>query len=286
MKIKYLTKKAVLRFIDRALKEDIGDGDHSTLASIPDHLEQKAQLLVKDHGILAGVELAKWIFARIDKSLKIETFLKDGDEIDKGDIVLTVEGKVRSILSSERLVLNCMQRMSGIATYTKKMTELIKGTSVQLLDTRKTAPNFRICEKWAVKIGGAENHRFGLYDMIMLKDNHVDYAGGVKEAVQATLKYIKENDLDLKIEVETRSISEVEEVLETGGVDVIMLDNMLPSTMKEALKIIGNKCKTEASGGITEKNILEIAETGVDYISVGALTHSYKSLDLSLKAVK
>jgi nicotinate-nucleotide pyrophosphorylase (carboxylating) len=179
-----------------------------------------------------------------------------------------------------------MQRMSGIATYTKKMTELIKGTSVQLLDTRKTAPNFRICEKWAVKIGGGENHRFGLYDMIMLKDNHVDYAGGVKEAIQATLKYIKENDLDLKIEVETRSISEVEEVLETGGVDVIMLDNMLPSTMKEALKIIDNKCKTEASGGITEKNILEIAETGVDYISVGALTHSYKSLDLSLKAVK
>lgn len=286
MKIKYLTKQAVLRFIDRALKEDIGDGDHSTIASIPEHLEQKAQLLAKDHGILAGVELTKWIFARIDKSLKVETFLKDGDEIEKGDIVLTVEGKVRSILSSERLVLNCMQRMSGIATYTKKMTELIKGTSVQLLDTRKTTPNFRICEKWAVKIGRGENHRFGLYDMIMLKDNHVDYSGGIKEAIQATLKYLDENNLDLKIEVETRSISEVEEVLETGGVDVIMLDNMLPSTMKEALKIIDNRCKTEASGGITEKNILEIAETGVDYISVGALTHSYKSLDLSLKAVK
>lgn len=286
MKIKYLTKEAVLRFVDRALKEDIGNGDHSTLASIPEHLEQKAQLLVKDQGILAGVDLTKWIFARIDKNLKIETFLKDGDEIEKGDIVLTVEGKVRSILSAERLVLNCMQRMSGIATYTKKMTELIKGTGVQLLDTRKTAPNFRICEKWAVKIGGGENHRFGLYDMIMLKDNHVDYAGGVKEAIQATLKYIEENDLDLKIEVETRNISEVEEVLETGGVDVIMLDNMLPSTMKEALQLIDNKCKTEASGGISEKNILEIAETGVDYISVGALTHSYKSLDLSLKAVK
>ncbi|MDP4680776.1 MAG: carboxylating nicotinate-nucleotide diphosphorylase [Cyclobacteriaceae bacterium] len=286
MKIKYLTKKAIVQFIDRALKEDIGDGDYSTLSSIPEDLEQKAQLLVKDHGILAGVELTKWIFARVDQTVKVNTFFKDGQEIEHGDIVLSLEGNVRSILSAERLVLNCMQRMSGIATYTNKMTELIKGTGVQLLDTRKTTPNFRICEKWAVKIGGGENHRFGLYDMIMLKDNHVDYAGGVRKAIQATLKYLEQNQLDLKIEVETRNLSEVEEVLEVGGIDVIMLDNMLPSTMKEALKMIDKRYKTEASGGISEKNIREIAETGIDYISVGVLTHSYNSLDLSLKAIK
>lgn len=286
MKIKYLTKEAVLRFIDRALKEDIGDGDHSSLSSIPEDLEQTAQMLVKDEGILAGVEMAQWIFARFDKTLQVEVHMKDGQPMKNGDIVLTVKGKVRSILSTERLVLNCIQRMSGIATYTAKMMELIKGTGVQLLDTRKTTPNFRLCEKWAVKIGGAENHRFGLYDMIMLKDNHVDYAGGIKAAIEATQKYLTDKKKKLKVEIETRSLDEVREVVETGGVDVIMLDNMLPSTMKEALQIIGNKYKTEASGGITEKNIREIAETGVDYISVGALTHSCTSLDLSLKAVK
>ncbi len=287
MKTKYLTKKALLQFIDRALKEDIGDGDHSSLASIPADMEQTAQLLAKDEGILAGVELARWIFARFDKSLKVDVFLRDGDKIKSGDVVLTVSGKARSILSTERLVLNCMQRMSGIATYTRKMTELIRGTGVQLLDTRKTTPNFRICEKWAVKIGGAENHRFGLYDMVMLKDNHIDYAGGITQAIAATKKYLKDNQKeDLKIEVETRSLDEVREVVKEGGVEVIMLDNMLPSMMKEALTIIGKNYKTEASGGITEKNIKDIAETGVDYISVGALTHSCASLDLSLKAVK
>ncbi len=287
MKTKYLTKKALLQFIDRALKEDIGDGDHSSLASIPADMEQTAQLLAKDEGILAGVELARWIFARFDKSLKVDVFLRDGDKMKSGDVVLTVSGKARSILSTERLVLNCMQRMSGIATYTRKMTELIRGTGVQLLDTRKTTPNFRICEKWAVKIGGAENHRFGLYDMVMLKDNHIDYAGGITQAIAATKKYLKDNQKeDLKIEVETRSLDEVREVVKEGGVEVIMLDNMLPSMMKEALTIIGKNYKTEASGGITEKNIKDIAETGVDYISVGALTHSCASLDLSLKAVK
>ncbi|MFY0651278.1 MAG: carboxylating nicotinate-nucleotide diphosphorylase [Cyclobacteriaceae bacterium] len=286
LKIKYLTKEAVLRFVDRALKEDIGDGDHSSLSSIPQDLEQKAKLISKDEGVLAGVQLAEWIFARYDKTVAIDVKIKDGEEISTGDTVLLLEGKARSILSAERLILNCIQRMSGIATYTKKMTELIRGTGVQILDTRKTTPNFRICEKWAVKIGGAENHRFGLYDMIMLKDNHIDYAGGIEKAVTSTKKYLKDNKKDLKIEVETRTLSEVTEAIESGGVDVIMLDNMLPSMMKEALQIIDGRCKTEASGGITEKNIREIAQTGVDYISVGALTHSYRSLDLSLKAIK
>ena len=286
MKIKYLTKEAVLKFVDRALIEDIGDGDHSSLSSIPEDLSSKAQLLVKDQGVLAGMQLAKWIVARFDKTIQFEAYLKDGQEVKTGDVAFMLEGNARSILSVERLVLNCMQRMSGIATYTKKMTDLIAGTDVKLLDTRKTTPNFRLCEKWAVKIGGGENHRYGLYDMIILKDNHVDYAGGIKNAIVAAQKYLKDSNKDLKIEVETRSLDEVKEVLETGGVDVIMLDNMLPSMMKEALHLIGGKYETEASGGITEKNIRDIAETGVDYISVGALTHSYESLDFSLKAVK
>ena len=243
-------------------------------------------MLVKGEGILAGVELAKMIFDKVDKNLKLEVFIEDGNEVKPGDIAFIVKGKARSILTSERLVLNCMQRMSGIATYTKKLTDMIKGTGAQLLDTRKTTPNFRICEKWAVKIGGGENHRYGLYDMILLKDNHVDYAGGIKNAISSTQRYLKGLDKDLKIEIETRTIQEVKEVMETGGVDIIMLDNMLPSMMQEALMIINKKYKTEASGGITEKSIKEIAETGVDYISVGALTHSYQSLDLSLKAIK
>jgi len=286
MKIDYLTKSAISKFINSALKEDLGDGDHTSLSSIPKELEDQAKLLVKGEGILAGVELAEMIFKKVDKNLKLEILIKDGKEVKSGDVAFIVRGKARSILASERLVLNCMQRMSGIATYTKKMTEMIKGTGAQLLDTRKTAPNFRICEKWAVKIGGGENHRYGLYDMILLKDNHVDYAGGIKNAIESTQKYLKDLNKDLKIEIETRTIQEVKEVMETGGVDVIMLDNMLPSMIKEALRIINKKYKTEASGGITEKSIKEIAETGVDYISVGALTHSYQSLDLSLKAIK
>ncbi|MEP2024070.1 MAG: carboxylating nicotinate-nucleotide diphosphorylase [Reichenbachiella sp.] len=286
MKIKYLTKKAIFKFIDSALKEDIGDGDHSTLSSIPEDLEQEARLLIKGDGVIAGIQLAEWIFKRFDPELEVTVLKQDGDVVSEGEVGLTVKGKARSILSTERLVLNCMQRMSGIATYTRELTDMIKHTHAQLLDTRKTAPNFRICEKWAVKIGGGENHRFGLYDMVMLKDNHVDYAGGIKAAVASTKKYLADNDKDLRIEVETRNLDEVRDAIEVGGVDVIMLDNMLPSAMREAIQIIGGKCKTEASGGITEKNIKEMAETGVDYISIGALTHSYTSLDISLKAVK
>jgi len=285
MKIDYLTKSAISKFIDNALKEDIGDGDHTSLSSIPDKMEDQAKLLVKGEGILAGVALAEMIFKKVDKDLKLEVFIEDGKEVKTGEVAFIVKGKAQSILTSERLVLNCMQRMSGIATYTKRMTDMIKGTRAQLLDTRKTTPNFRICEKWAVKIGGGENHRYGLYDMILLKDNHVDYAGGIKNAIESTQKYLKNLNKDLKIEIETRTIQEVREVMEVGGVDVIMLDNMLPSMMLEALQIINKKYKTEASGGITEKSIKEIAETGVDYISVGALTHSYQSLDLSLKAI-
>jgi len=286
LEIKYLTKPAVLKFIDAALKEDIGDGDHSTLGAIPNDLNHEAQLLIKGDGIIAGLNLAQWIFARLDKTLEVKLLLKDGDDVKFGDVGLTVKGNAQSILTSERLVLNCMQRMSGIATYTHKLSSIIDGTGVKLLDTRKTTPNFRLCEKWAVKIGGGENHRYGLYDMIILKDNHVDYAGGIKVAITATQKYLKNKNKDLKIEIETRNIDEVKQVLDVGGIDVIMLDNMLPSVMKEALNLIDGKYKTEASGGITEKNIREIAETGIDFISVGALTHSYYSLDLSLKAVK
>lgn len=286
MKINYLSKTTVNAFIDHALKEDIGDGDHSSLGSIPDSLLHEAELIIKDDGIIAGIELAGWIFNRLDDTLELDVYVKDGDEVKAGDIGFKVKGKARSILSAERLVLNCLQRMSGIATYTHKMTRLLKGTSVKLLDTRKTTPNFRICEKWAVQIGGGKNHRFGLYDMVMLKDNHVDYAGGVKAAIDSMREYLQRTEKDLRIEIETRNLEEVKEVMDVGGVDVIMLDNMLPSVMKEAINIIGGKYETEASGGITEKNIREIAETGVDYISVGALTHSYTSVDISLKAVK
>ncbi len=286
MKFDYLTKQAINKFIDSALKEDIGDGDHTTLSSIPEDLEQEAVITAKSEGVLAGVELATWIFARLDSTLAVEPLKKDGDAVDEGEKVMTIKGKARSILSAERLVLNCMQRMSGIATGASKMSHLIRHTNAKLLDTRKTTPNFRICEKWAIKIGGGENHRFGLFDMILLKDNHIDYAGGIKSAIASTKKYLKTTGKDLKIEVETRNLAEVKEALEAGGADVIMLDNMLPSAMVEAVQLINGQCKTEASGGVTEKNIKDIAETGVDYISVGALTHSYQSMDLSLTAVK
>lgn len=286
MNIDYLSHEAIAQFIDTALKEDVGDGDHTTLSSIPENLEQKAQALIKGNGIIAGMQLAAQIFARVDPQLEVELLKKDGDIVQEGEMALNVAGNARSILTAERLVLNCMQRMSGIATYTHNMTDLIRHTKARLLDTRKTTPNFRLCEKWAVKIGGGTNHRFGLFDMILLKDNHIDYAGGVSQAIQGAKKYLMSTGKNLKIEVETRNLSEVQEALDTGGVDVIMLDNMLPSVMQEAVQLIGNRCKTEASGGVTEKNIKEIAETGVDYISVGALTHSYQSLDISLKAVK
>src|SRR5882724_3994054 len=281
----YLSEKAIKEFIHSALAEDIGEGDHSSLATIPSNKISKAKLLVKADGIIAGVELAEKIFSEVDPSLQITFLKKDGDAMTKGDIAFEVHGKARSILSGERLVLNGMQRMSGIATFTNHLCKLIEGTSAQLMDTRKTTPNFRLMEKWAVAIGGGRNHRFALYDMIMLKDNHIDVAGGITAAVSNTLKYLKEKDKDkkLKIEVETRNLTEVKEALATNSVDVIMLDNMSLDEMKEAVKLINGKCKSEASGGITESTLRAVAECGVDYISMGALTHSAKSLDLSLK---
>jgi nicotinate-nucleotide pyrophosphorylase (carboxylating) len=282
----YLTEKSISDFIAMALAEDIGDGDHSSLASIPGDAQNQARLLVKGDGILAGVELAGYIFSAVDPTLQVEVLMQDGATIKYGDVALTVKGKAQSILTAERLVLNCMQRMSGIATYTHHLTELIKGTGAKLLDTRKTTPNFRIMEKWAVVIGGGHNHRFGLFDMIILKDNHVDYAGGIKEAIVATQQYLKEKGKDLRIEVETRNLDEVKQAIETGGIHRIMLDNMTPEMMREAVAMIGGKFETEASGGITETTIRSVAECGVDYISVGALTHSIKSIDLSLKAYK
>ncbi|MFN3404586.1 MAG: carboxylating nicotinate-nucleotide diphosphorylase [Cytophagaceae bacterium] len=282
----YLNKQAINDFIDAALQEDVGDGDHSSLASIPANEENKAQLLVKDNGIVAGVELAEIIFARVNKNLKVNIHIKDGSAIKYGDIVLDVEGNARSILLAERLVLNCMQRMSGIATKTFKLNQLIQHTGCKLLDTRKTTPNFRLPEKWAVAIGGGINHRFGLFDMIILKDNHVDFAGGIEKAIKATKDYLVRTGKKLKIEVETRNLEEIKQVLKVGGIDRIMLDNMDIPTLKEAVALINKQYETEASGGITEETIAAIASTGVDYISVGALTHSVKSLDLSLKAIK
>lgn len=285
----YLSPNLIENFVVNALKEDIGIGDFSTLACIPEDAVQSAQLLVKGNGILAGVELAKIIFSTIDKSLQVQTLIGDGAVVKKGDVALLVQGKARSILSAERLVLNCMQRMSGIATYTNYLSSFLCGTKAKLLDTRKTTPNFRIAEKWAVAIGGGINHRFGLFDMIMLKDNHIDYAGGIANALQRTHNYLKENQLDLKIVIETRNLAEVAEVLKAEqdanwAIQRILLDNMPIAMLQEAVQLIQGKYETEASGGITEQTIAAIAQTGVDYISVGALTHSAKSLDLSLKA--
>jgi nicotinate-nucleotide pyrophosphorylase (carboxylating) len=267
------------------LAEDVGNGDHTTLATIPADKIGKAQLMVKENGIIAGVELAEKIFLYLDKDFKITSFIKDGEPIEKGQIAFQVEGNIQKILQAERLVLNCMQRMSGIATYTKFLNSKLKGLHTKLLDTRKTTPGFRFFEKWAVKIGGGENHRFGLYDMIMIKDNHIDFAGGVKPAIQKVKTYLIKNNLNLKIEVEARTLEHVKEIMEEGGIHRIMLDNFTPKNLKEAIKIINKKYETEASGGITEETIRDYAETGVDYISVGALTHQIKSLDLSLKAI-
>jgi nicotinate-nucleotide pyrophosphorylase (carboxylating) len=271
-------------FIRKSLQEDIGDGDHSTLACIPSEAIGKAQLLVKESGVLAGVEVAKRIYELVDPSLRLTFNKKDGDPIQVGDIVFEVIGSSRNILSTERLVLNCMQRMSGIATQTAQVLKVIEGCSTRILDTRKTTPGMRFLEKWAVKIGGGENHRFGLYDMIMLKDNHIDYAGGIKMAIEKTQAYLIQTGKKLKIEIEVRSMSELDEVLENGGVDRIMLDNFTPDMLKGALAKIPSTYETEASGGITLENIRPYAETGVQFISIGALTHSVKSLDLSLKA--
>ena len=282
----YLTEQAIFQFIDAGIKEDVGDGDHSTLSSIPKEANGTAHLIIKDEGILAGIQLSEKIFHRLDKGLQIEVLIKDGSPVKHKDIALKVTGRVHSILLAERLVLNCMQRMSGIATLTHEMNQLIQGTGAKLLDTRKTTPNFRLAEKWAVAIGGGINHRYGLFDMIILKDNHVDFAGGIGKAILAAKNYLSSTDRKLKIEIETRNLQEVEEALQTGGVDRIMLDNMSVETMREAVKMINKKYETEASGGITKETILNIAKTGVDYISVGALTHSARSLDMSLKALK
>ncbi len=282
--LEYLSEIAINSFIQLALAEDVGDGDHSSLACFDEDVESRAQLLIKDEGILAGVNLAERIFLKVDPSLKFNLKIRDGAYVKYGDVAFTVEGSAISILTGERLVLNCMQRMSGIATYTKYLTSLIEGTNAKLLDTRKTTPNFRMMEKWAVIIGGGVNHRYNLCDMIMLKDNHIDYAGGITKAVQATLQYLEEKDKDLKIEVETRNLEEVKEALSVEGINRIMLDNMGLEEMKEAVTLINGKTEVEASGGITEKTIRAVAETGVDFISVGALTHSIMSKDMSLKA--
>lgn len=281
----YVTKDALKTFIKNALEEDIREGDHSTLATIPKDLQQKARLLIKEDCILAGVELAEIIFNTFDKNLKVEVFIKDGEMAKAGDVAFFVTGNARSILSTERFVLNCMQRMSGIATLTHDWDSRLLGTKTKLLDTRKTTPNFRICEKWAVAIGGGTNHRYGLYDMIMLKDNHIDYNGSITNAVKMAQEYIKKNKKKLKIEVETRTLLEVEEAINAGA-DRIMLDNMDTQTMKKAVHLINGKCESEASGGITRDMLKNIANTGVDYISAGALTHSASNIDLSLKAVK
>ncbi|SEF83246.1 carboxylating nicotinate-nucleotide diphosphorylase [Algoriphagus boritolerans] len=285
MKPAYLTPESLQKFIQSALLEDIGPGDYSSLASIPEGKTGRAQLLIKDEGILAGVELAGEIFKSVDPRLEVQFFKKDGDAVKAGDVGLIVSGPSASILSAERLVLNCMQRMSAIATKTHRLSQLISHTKAKLMDTRKTTPNFRLMEKWAVLIGGGVNHRFALYDMVMLKDNHVDFAGGIREAIERTKKYLAENSLNLKIEIETRNLNEVRQVLEVGGIDYIMLDNMDFATMREAVKMIDGKFSTEASGGITEETLAKVAECGVDFISMGALTHSVSSLDISLKAI-
>lgn len=274
----------IYEIIDNALREDIGDGDHSSLACVPENAVGKATLFVKDDGILAGVELAEMIFKRYDPSMEIEIFIPDGTAVKKGDIAFQVKGSSRSILATERLVLNFMQRMSGIATQTNQIVRLLDGLNTQLLDTRKTTPGIRYMEKWAVRIGGGKNHRFALYDMIMLKDNHIDYAGGIKPAIERTNAYLKSTGKNLKIEVEVRNEAELDEVLEIGNVNRIMLDNFTPDQIKAVLPRIPKIYEVEASGGITMETIRSFAETGVDFISVGALTHSFKSLDLSLKA--
>lgn len=278
-------KQALLQIIDAALAEDIGSGDYSSLACVPMGAIGKAKLLVKDQGIIAGVEFAKMIIERVDAGLKVEVLIPDGSSVTYGDVVFTVEGSSQSILKAERLVLNSMQRMSAIATKTNQYVQLLEGTSCKILDTRKTTPNFRAAEKWAVKIGGGENHRFALYDMIMLKDNHIDFCGGISKAIAKTKAYLNDNHLDLKIIVEARNLSEVQQILDAGGVFRILLDNFDYETTRKAVQIIGNQCATESSGNINEKTIREYALCGVNYISSGSLTHSVYNMDLSLKAI-
>ncbi|MDZ4149006.1 MAG: carboxylating nicotinate-nucleotide diphosphorylase [Flavobacteriaceae bacterium] len=278
-------KTELHRIISAAIREDVGDGDHSSLACIPNDALGKAKLLVKDAGIIAGVDFAKAVFQYVDAELKVEEHIKDGSTVKYGDIVFYVSGKVQSILKSERLVLNGMQRMSAIATKTQKYVLQLEGTNTQILDTRKTTPGIRLLEKWAVQIGGGVNHRFGLYDMIMLKDNHIDYAGGISNAIERTKNYLKENNKELKIVIEARSFEEIEEILKHDGIYRILIDNFSVEDSKKAVDMIGGKCLTESSGGITFQNLRKYAECGVDFVSSGALTHSVSNMDLSLKAV-
>lgn len=279
-------KDLIESLLNLAFAEDIGDGDHTTLCCIPATQKGKVQLIIKEEGVLAGVEVAKKIFHKFDSDLKIETFISDGAKVKPGDIAFTVEGKEQSLLQTERIVLNVMQRMSGIATQTAKYAEALKGYKTKVLDTRKTTPGLRMLEKQAVKIGGGVNHRIGLFDMILLKDNHVDFAGGIENAIRNAQNYIQEKGKNLKIEIEVRNFDELNEVLHIGGVDRIMLDNFTPEKTKEAVELINGRFETESSGGITFDTLRDYAECGVDYISVGALTHSVKSLDMSLKAIR
>lgn len=273
-------------FISIAFKEDVGDGDHTVLSTIPKDHRGRMQLLVKESGVIAGVEAALAVFRQVDKNFRIKVLIYDGARVEKGDVVFTIEGSTQKLLQSERLVLNIMQRMSGIATRTAHLQGLCAGTKARVIDTRKTTPGFRFFEKWAVVIGGGANHRYGLFDMILIKDNHIDFSGGITGAIDAANDYLKRKKKKLPIEVETRNIEDVKKVLRHGGVQRIMLDNYTPAQTKNAVKLIGGKFEVESSGGITEKNIAAYARCGVDFISVGALTHHVKSLDLSLKAVE
>lgn len=272
------------RLIDLAFAEDIGDGDHTTLSCIPEDAMGKSKLLIKEPGVLAGVEIAKEIFHRFDPTMQVEVMMEDGSEVKPGDVAMVVTGKVRSLLQTERLMLNVMQRMSGIATMTRRYVKQLEGTHTRVLDTRKTTPGMRMLEKEAVKIGGGVNHRIGLFDMILLKDNHVDFAGGIDKAIRRAKEYCKEKGKDLKIEIEVRNLDELQQVLNLGGVDRIMFDNFTPELTRKAVEMVGGRYETESSGGITFDTLRQYAETGVDFISVGALTHSVKGLDMSFKA--
>ena len=277
-------EELVDKLIDLAFAEDIGDGDHTTLCCIPEDAMGRSHLLIKEDGVLAGVEVAKEVFRRFDPELKVEVLMKDGTRVKKGDIAMIVSGRVRSLLQTERLMLNIMQRMSGIATTTSRYVERLKGTKTRVLDTRKTTSGLRMLEKAAVKIGGGCNHRIGLFDMILLKDNHVDFAGGISNAINRCHEYLEKNNLKLKIEIEVRNFDELQQALDCGGIDRIMLDNFTPADTKKAVDIIAGRYETESSGGITFDTLRDYAECGVDFISVGALTHSVKGLDMSFKA--
>lgn len=274
------------KFIENAILEDVGDGDHTSLAIIPETAKGKAQLIVKDDGIIAGVEVARKIFQKFDPSVKIDVLIQDGAHVKPCDIAFIVEGKVLTILQCERLVLNIMQRMSGVATQTARYVEQLHGLKTKVLDTRKTTPGMRLLDKWAVKLGGGENHRIGLYDMILIKDNHIDFAGGIENAIRSSQEYLKKKGKDLKIEVEARSLEDIQKIMEIGGIHRIMLDNFDVETTRKAVKLIGGKYEIESSGGITIDTLRDYAKCGVDYISVGALTHQIRSLDMSLKAIE